>query len=51
MAEATSARTDPYEVAAVRKLGVIDLPTIQKKANLHFSLTLDRDRLPGRRAG
>jgi benzoyl-CoA 2,3-dioxygenase component B len=25
----------------VRKLGVIDLPTIQKKANLHFSLTLD----------
>src|SRR5262249_55437129 len=27
--------------AAVRKLGVIDLPTIQKKANLHFSLSLD----------
>jgi len=25
----------------VRRLGVIDLPTIQKKANLHFSLTLD----------
>ena len=25
----------------MRKLGVIDLPTIQKKANLHFSLTLD----------
>jgi benzoyl-CoA 2,3-dioxygenase component B len=25
----------------VRKLGVIDLPTLQKKANLHFSLTLD----------
>jgi benzoyl-CoA 2,3-dioxygenase component B len=33
--------TDPYDVAAIRKLGVIDLPTIQKKANLHFSLTLD----------
>jgi benzoyl-CoA 2,3-epoxidase subunit B len=33
--------TDPYDVEAVRKLGVIDLPTIQKKANLHFSLTLD----------
>ena len=32
---------DPYDKAAVRKLGVIDLPTIQKKANLHFSLTLD----------
>ena len=32
---------DPYEVDKVRKLGVIDLPTIQKKANLHFSLTLD----------
>jgi benzoyl-CoA 2,3-dioxygenase component B len=32
---------DPYDIAAVRRLGVIDLPTIQKKANLHFSLTLD----------
>ncbi len=32
---------DPYDVEKVRKLGVIDLPTIQKKANLHFSLTLD----------
>ena len=32
---------DPYEIDKVRKLGVIDLPTIQKKANLHFSLTLD----------
>src|SRR3979490_714387 len=31
----------PYDVAAVRKLGVIDLPTIQKKANLHFTLSLD----------
>jgi benzoyl-CoA 2,3-epoxidase subunit B len=33
--------TDPYNIAAIRKLGVIDLPTLQKKANLHFSLTLD----------
>ncbi|HXD46882.1 MAG TPA: benzoyl-CoA 2,3-epoxidase subunit BoxB [Pseudolabrys sp.] len=32
---------DPFDIARVRKLGVIDLPTIQKKANLHFSLTLD----------
>jgi benzoyl-CoA 2,3-dioxygenase component B len=33
--------TDPADVEAVRKLGVIDLPTLQKKMNLHFSLTLD----------
>ncbi|MBV9252049.1 MAG: benzoyl-CoA 2,3-epoxidase subunit BoxB [Acetobacteraceae bacterium] len=32
---------DPEDVEQVRKLGVIDLPTIQKKASLHFSLTLD----------
>jgi benzoyl-CoA 2,3-epoxidase subunit B len=32
---------DAGNIAAVRKLGVIDLPTLQKKANLHFSLTLD----------
>jgi benzoyl-CoA 2,3-dioxygenase component B len=32
---------DPNDIEAVRKLGVIDLPTLQKKANLHFSLTLD----------
>jgi benzoyl-CoA 2,3-dioxygenase component B len=32
---------DPYEIGKVRALGVIDLPTIQKKANLHFSLSLD----------
>ncbi|MFL5030493.1 MAG: benzoyl-CoA 2,3-epoxidase subunit BoxB [Xanthobacteraceae bacterium] len=32
---------DPYDIAKVRKLGVIDLPTMQKKANLHFSLSLD----------
>ena len=32
---------DPYKIDAVRKLGVIDLPTIQKKLNLHYSLALD----------
>src|ERR1700674_4805811 len=32
---------DANDIAGVRKLGVIDLPTMQKKANLHFSLTLD----------
>jgi benzoyl-CoA 2,3-dioxygenase component B len=32
---------DPHDIARVRALGVIDLPTIQKRANLHFSLTLD----------
>jgi benzoyl-CoA 2,3-dioxygenase component B len=32
---------DPNDIEAVRKLGVIDLPTVQKKLNLHFSLTLD----------
>ncbi len=32
---------DPSAIARVRALGVIDLPTIQKKLNLHFSLTLD----------
>src|ERR1700680_4489414 len=32
---------DANDIEAVRKLGVIDLPTLQKKANLHFSLTLD----------
>jgi benzoyl-CoA 2,3-dioxygenase component B len=32
---------DARDVERVRSLGVIDLPTIQKKANLHFSLTLD----------
>jgi len=32
---------DASDIAAVRRLGVIDLPTIQKKANLHFSLSLD----------
>jgi benzoyl-CoA 2,3-epoxidase subunit B len=32
---------DPTDIGRVRALGVIDLPTLQKKANLHFSLTLD----------
>jgi benzoyl-CoA 2,3-dioxygenase component B len=32
---------DPTDTARVRALGVIDLPTVQKKINLHFSLTLD----------
>ncbi|MGB7859647.1 MAG: benzoyl-CoA 2,3-epoxidase subunit BoxB, partial [Acidimicrobiia bacterium] len=32
---------DPHDVEAVRSLGVIDLPTIQRKTNLHYSLTLD----------
>ncbi len=33
--------SDPTDIEAVRRLGVIDLPTIQKKINLHYSLTLD----------
>jgi benzoyl-CoA 2,3-epoxidase subunit B len=32
---------DPGDIDAIRALGVIDLPTLQKKANLHFSLSLD----------
>jgi len=32
---------DPTDVNKVRALGVIDLPTIQKKLNLHYSLSLD----------
>lgn len=32
---------DPYDTEAIRALGVIDLPTFQRKVNLHFSLTLD----------
>jgi benzoyl-CoA 2,3-dioxygenase component B len=32
---------DPYEADRVRDLGVIDLPTIQKKLNLHYTLSLD----------
>ncbi len=33
--------TDPYDINKVRDLDVIDLPTIQKKLNLHYSLSLD----------
>ena len=32
---------DPNEIEKVRKLGVIDLPTVQKKLNLHYTLSLD----------
>jgi benzoyl-CoA 2,3-epoxidase subunit B len=32
---------DPSAVEKVRALGVIDLPTMQKKMNLHYSLSLD----------
>ncbi len=32
---------DPGNIEAVRALGVIDLPTVQKKARLHYSLSLD----------
>jgi benzoyl-CoA 2,3-dioxygenase component B len=33
--------SDPYDVAKIRALGVIDLPTLQRKLNLHYSLSLD----------
>jgi len=33
--------TDPYDIDKVRALGVIDLPTLQKKLNLHYTLSLD----------
>jgi benzoyl-CoA 2,3-dioxygenase component B len=32
---------DPTDIARVRALGVIDLPTLQKKLNLHYALSLD----------
>ena len=32
---------NPFDIDRIRALGVIDLPTIQKKANLHYSLSLD----------
>jgi benzoyl-CoA 2,3-dioxygenase component B len=32
---------DPSDIEKVRRLGVIDLPTIQKKLNLHYTLSLD----------
>jgi benzoyl-CoA 2,3-dioxygenase component B len=40
-AMAAAGISDPTDVEAVRKLGVIDLPTIQKKINFHFAVTLD----------
>ena len=33
--------SDPFDIEGVREHGVIDLPTIQKKINFHFSVTLD----------
>ncbi|MEY8842267.1 benzoyl-CoA 2,3-epoxidase subunit BoxB, partial [Cribrihabitans sp. XS_ASV171] len=30
-----------YDIAKIRDLGVIDLPLIQKKLNLHYTLSLD----------
>lgn len=33
--------SDPNDVERIRALGVVDLPTMQRKMNLHFSLTLD----------
>ncbi len=32
---------DPNDIDKVRDLGVIDLPTMQKKLNLHYTLSLD----------
>lgn len=32
---------DPSDIAAIRACGVIDLPLIQKKLNLHYTLSLD----------
>ncbi len=32
---------DPHDIERIRALGVVDLPTLQKKANLHYSLSLD----------
>ena len=32
---------DPDDVERVRAIGVIDLPTMQRKLNLHYSLSLD----------
>ncbi len=32
---------DPHDTQKIRALGVIDLPTIQKKLNLHYTLSLD----------
>jgi benzoyl-CoA 2,3-dioxygenase component B len=40
-AMAAAGLVDAGDTAAVRALGVIDLPTIQRKINLHYSLSLD----------
>ncbi|MCI0679361.1 MAG: benzoyl-CoA 2,3-epoxidase subunit BoxB [Actinobacteria bacterium] len=40
-AMAAAGVVDPYDAESVRALGVIDLPAIQRKVNLHYSLTLD----------
>jgi len=32
---------DPYDTDRIRALGVIDLPLIQKKLNVHYTLSLD----------
>jgi benzoyl-CoA 2,3-dioxygenase component B len=32
---------DPNDIGKVRELGVIDLPTMKKKLNLHYTLSLD----------
>ena len=32
---------DPYETERIRALGVIDLPTVQRKLNFHFAVSLD----------
>ncbi|HEY1943420.1 MAG TPA: benzoyl-CoA 2,3-epoxidase subunit BoxB, partial [Roseiarcus sp.] len=32
---------DPHDIERVRALGVVDLPTMQKKLNLHYTLSLD----------
>ena len=37
----TNGIDDPYDIDKIRALGVIDLPTIQKKLNLHYTLSLD----------
>jgi benzoyl-CoA 2,3-dioxygenase component B len=37
----TAGIEDPADIARVRALSVIDLPTLQKKLNLHYTLSLD----------
>ncbi|MGI9356207.1 MAG: benzoyl-CoA 2,3-epoxidase subunit BoxB, partial [Rhizobiaceae bacterium] len=32
---------DPYDIDRIRSYGVIDLPTVQKKLNMHYTLSLD----------